>query len=86
MWLSISEGPTNQRFATWFTYDAAGMPTWYTLELGSWRVFWNNSTYSGSVYRYTGPYFATAFDANKHRGDAGWYRNIDVLGRLHGAS
>jgi hypothetical protein len=62
--LSISQGPTNQLFAAWFVYDAAGMPTWYTLELGSWRVYWNESTYSGSMYKYAGPYFATTFDPN----------------------
>jgi hypothetical protein len=66
--LSISQGPTNQLFAAWFVYDATGMPTWYTLELGSWRVFWNDSTYSGSVYKYAGPYFATTFDPNRVMG------------------
>lgn len=63
--LSISQGPTNQLFAVWFVYDAAGLPTWYTLELGRWHVTWGATEYSGSVYRYTGPHFATAFDPNK---------------------
>jgi hypothetical protein len=63
--LNILQGPTNQLFATWFVYDAAGMPTWYTLELGTWHVNWIETEYSGSIYRYTGPYFATTFDPNK---------------------
>ena len=63
--LSISQGPTNQLFAAWFVYDAAGIPTWYTLELGEWRVSWSGAVYSGWLYRYTGPHFATAFDPDK---------------------
>lgn len=61
--LSISQGPTNQLFVVWFVYDAAGTPTWYTLESGQWRG--GGTTYSGWLYRYTGPPFATAFDPNK---------------------
>jgi len=66
--LSISQGATNRLFAVWFVYNVAGTPTWYTLELGGWRVYWNDSEYSGSIYEYTGPYFATAFDPNKVAG------------------
>lgn len=63
--LSISQGPTNQLFAAWFVYDAAGVPTWYTLELGQWMVGWGETRYSGWLYQYTGSPFATAFDPNR---------------------
>lgn len=66
--LSISQGPTHRLFAAWFVYDAAGVPTWYTLEMGEWRISWSGAVYSGWVYRYTGPYFATAFDPDKVAG------------------
>ena len=61
--LSISQGPTNQFFAVWFVYDAAGMPTWYTLEMGRWE-----GNYEGRVYRYTGPHYASIFDPGKVAG------------------
>lgn len=32
--LSLSRGPSGALFAAWFTYDAAGMPDWYTVEPG----------------------------------------------------
>lgn len=62
--LSISQGPTHQFFAVWFVYDAAGLPTWYTLEMGGWTRTNVQTVYTGSVYRYMGPHFATAFDAS----------------------
>ena len=63
--LSISQGSTNQVFAVWFMYDTAGLPTWYTLELGSWTSTGLQSVYSGSIFRYTGPNFANTFDPNE---------------------
>jgi hypothetical protein len=66
--LSISQGPTNQLFAVWFVYDAAGVPTWYTLESGQWRVSWSGSTYTGWLYRYTGPPFTAVFDPTRVTG------------------
>jgi hypothetical protein len=66
--ISILQGPTNQVFAAWFVYDAAGMPTWYTLESGQWQVGWGGSTYTGWLYRYTGPPFTTVFDPAKVTG------------------
>lgn len=32
--LSLSRGPSGALFAAWFTYDAAGLPVWYTVEPG----------------------------------------------------
>ena len=63
--LSVSQGPTNQLFAVWFVYDAAGAPTWFTLESGQWMVSWGETRYSGWLYKYTGPPFASAFDPNR---------------------
>jgi hypothetical protein len=46
-------------FAVWFTYDATGKPTWYSMT--ATRV--DTTTFSGSIIRTTGPaYTATAFD------------------------
>ncbi len=33
----------------WHTYDAAGEPTWYSLQPGAWS---DARTYAGPVYRY----------------------------------
>jgi hypothetical protein len=63
--LSVSQGSTKQLFAVWFVYDEAGMPTWYTLEMGGWTGTSFQTEYSGFIFRYTGPYLATAFDQNK---------------------
>jgi hypothetical protein len=68
--LSISQGPTNQLFAVWFVYNAAGAPTWYTLESGRWESTNVQTQYAGRVYRYTGPYYPIAFDPNKVVGTA----------------
>lgn len=63
--LGIFQGPADQLFAVWFVYDAAGAPTWYTLEAGRWTTTNVYATYSGSIYRYTGPSFGSAFDPAK---------------------
>lgn len=34
-------------FAAWFVYDAAGSPTWYTLQQGRWQ---SSNEYSGLIY------------------------------------
>lgn len=60
--MSITQGPTNEVFAAWFVYDAAGNPTWYTLQPGRWTATNVYSVYTGPVYRTTGPYFGGAFD------------------------
>lgn len=38
-------------FAIWFTYDAAGEPTWYVMPSGSWS---DARTWQGRIYRTTG--------------------------------
>ncbi len=57
--MSITQGPTNELFAVWFVYDAAGNPTWFTLQPGKWDSL---RGYSGPIYRTTGPAFNIGFD------------------------
>jgi hypothetical protein len=35
-------------FSVWFTYDAAGLPTWFVMPAGSWS---SNNTFEGAIYR-----------------------------------
>jgi hypothetical protein len=50
-------------FATWFTYDANGQPTWLVMSEG--RDISRNG-YGGTLYRTSGPAFnAATFDASK---------------------
>jgi hypothetical protein len=44
-------------FATWFTYDAAGKPLWLVMSNGN-KI--GTSTYSGTLYRTTGPSFSAS--------------------------
>ncbi len=46
-------------FVVWFTYDAAGSPTWYVAPAGSWK---DGATWTGKAYRTTGAPWA-AYDA-----------------------
>jgi hypothetical protein len=49
-------------FAVWFTYDAAGAPTWLVMPSGGWI---DAQTYTGRIYRTSGPaWLGTAFDAS----------------------
>jgi hypothetical protein len=51
-------------FATWFTYDASGKGMWLVMSNGA-RVG-NTSTYTGALYRTTGPAFsATPWDKSQ---------------------
>jgi hypothetical protein len=54
----------NILFATWFTYDASGKGMWLVMSNGA-RVG-NTSTYTGALYRTTGPAFsATPWDKSQ---------------------
>ena len=58
--LSIHQGYTNLVFATWFVYGATGQPEWFTIQGGRWT---DSTTWSGPVYRTTGPFYgAAAYD------------------------
>ncbi len=49
-------------FSVWFTYDAAGAPTWFVMPSGYWS---DASTWEGHIYRTTGsPWVGRAYDAN----------------------
>lgn len=49
-------------FAVWVVYDIAGRATWYSLQPGAWtRDASNVTSYSGPVFRTTGPWWG-AFD------------------------
>jgi hypothetical protein len=60
-------------FGAWFTYDAAGAPTWFVMPTGSWT---SANTYEGRMYRTTSsgwlgvPYDATRLQTT----DAGSFR------------
>ncbi|HET7729929.1 MAG TPA: hypothetical protein VFK48_07860 [Usitatibacter sp.] len=56
-------------FAVWFTYDAAGAPTWFVMPSGSWS---DASTYQGPIYRAAG----SAWLGKPY--DAGAFRTTDV--------
>ena len=56
-------------FSVWFTYDAAGVPTWYVMPQGSWI---DASTYDGRIYRTEGaPWLGKAYDPSR-------FRTVDV--------
>lgn len=52
-------------FSVWFTYDAAGKPTWFVMPAGQWT---SPTTYSGRLYRTRGspllPLFGS-YDASR---------------------
>lgn len=60
--LSIVQGATNKLFAVWFVYNALGEPVWYTLQPGEWTSSNVYTTYTGPIYKTTGPYFGGAFN------------------------
>ena len=60
-------------FTLWYTYDDAGLPTWYAMPAGSWTA---SDTYEGRLYRTTGsPWLGHAYDpALFQPTDVGGYR------------
>ena len=49
-------------FGVWFTYDAAGAPTWFVMPAGRWATL---DSYEGRLYRTTGsPWLGQPYDAN----------------------
>jgi hypothetical protein len=52
-------------FAVWVVYDPAGRATWYSLQPGAWsRGASNTLSYSGTIYRTTGPWWGM-FEADQ---------------------
>jgi hypothetical protein len=60
-------------FSIWFTYDAAGKPTWFVMPQGDW-VFPND--YRGKIYKPVGPpWLGVPYDPSRHRTlEAGTFR------------
>ncbi len=60
--LTITQHTSGRIFAAWYVYDQAKQPVWYTLQPGQWTTY---NTYTGPVYKTTGPYFGGPFDQTK---------------------
>ena len=60
--LSIMQHPSDRLFAVWFVYDASNQPVWFTLQPGKWD---SPVTYTGPIYKTTGPYFGGPFSPNQ---------------------
>jgi hypothetical protein len=60
--LSVTQHVSTNLFAAWFVYGSDGRPTWYVLPDGAWSLAtFGRNTYSGQVYRTSGPYFGGPF-------------------------
>ena len=58
--ISLTQAPLYGLFGTWYVYDAANRPEWYTFQDGHWTSF---RTWTANVYRTSGPFLgAPAFD------------------------
>ena len=60
--ISIMQHVSDRLFAVWFVYGPTGQPVWYTLQPGNWTY---QTSYTGPIYRTTGPYFAGPFDSSQ---------------------
>jgi hypothetical protein len=50
-------------FTMWFTYDAAGLPTWLVMSSGAWT---GTDSFEGRIHRATGsPWLGRAYDATR---------------------
>ena len=63
--ISIMQHTSDRIVATWFVYDQAGQPVWYSLQPGAWTFTFALPIYTGPVYKTTGPYFGAPFDSSK---------------------
>ena len=55
----IHRSGSNIVFGTWYTYDGSGKRTWFVMPSGSWS---SPNTYSGTLYRTSGPAFSAPYD------------------------
>ena len=46
--VGVYQSPVHAMFVTFFTYDAAGSPEWYTVQGGRWT---SSTAWTGTVYR-----------------------------------
>jgi hypothetical protein len=49
-----------QLFAVWYTYEADGSPSWFTVPGGTFNA--NRTVFTGDLYRTTGPSYTGAFN------------------------
>jgi hypothetical protein len=62
--LSLTQHASTNLFAAWFVYGSDGHPIWYVLPNGAWSEstgLGTVNTYSGQVYRTSGPYYGGPF-------------------------
>lgn len=57
--LALVQNTANRVYATWFTYDATGAPTWLVMPEGTWRTA---VALEGALYRATGSAFDAPYD------------------------
>lgn len=57
--LSFIQHVSGQAFAVWYTYREDLSPQWFVIPAGVWT---SSTTYSGAIYRTTGPAWALRFD------------------------
>ena len=67
-------------FAIWFTYDAAGKATWFSFAAQKSGA----QTYTGTVYRTTGPAFSAAPTSSPVTNTAVGTATLDFTDRSHG--
>jgi lysyl endopeptidase len=60
--MTIIQGATNQVFATWYTYDASGQPTWLVLPGATWK---SSTALEGTLFRTTGTPLGRDYEAAK---------------------
>ena len=60
--VTMVQDASNRVFATVYTYDNAGQPTWLVLPDARWKGV---ATLEGAVYRTTGTSLASGYDARK---------------------
>jgi hypothetical protein len=63
--LNVIQHPDGVVFITWFVYNQAGQPVWYTLQPGQWLKTLTCCAYTGPIYKTTGPYYGGPFDPNQ---------------------
>ena len=51
--ISLTQAPLHGMFGTWYVYDAANRPEWFTFQDGRWTSF---TTWTATVYRTSGPF------------------------------
>lgn len=59
---TIAQHASGQTFVVWYTYDAAGQPTWKVISGGTWT---DSVTFTGSLYTTQGPALDTSFDPSR---------------------